>query len=164
MPTAGAMVQVAASAGPALIIVANAVGVAPISTERLVGNTAATSVRLPAVLATKLAVTVVAALSDRVQPSMPLHPPPDQPAKVEPLEAAAVRAICVPVSKLAAQVAPQLIPDGELVTVPEPPPVSATDSILGVTFFLKVAVTLVSAVTVTWHGAVPVHTPPDQPV
>jgi hypothetical protein len=90
-------VQVAALSGPALIIVANAVGVAPISTERLVGRTAATSVRLPAVLATKLAVTVVLASSVSAQGSMPLHPPPDQPAKVEPLAAAALKVICVPV-------------------------------------------------------------------
>src|ERR1700733_14516499 len=73
MPVAGAIVQVAASAGPASMIVAKAVGVAPISTERLVGRTAATSVRLPVVFATKLAVTVLSASSVRVQPSMPLH-------------------------------------------------------------------------------------------
>jgi hypothetical protein len=53
------------------------------------------------------------------------------------------------VSKLAEQVLPQLIPDGALVTVPEPPPESATDSILVVGSFLKVAVTLVSAESMT---------------
>jgi hypothetical protein len=163
MLVAGAMVQVAALSGPALIIVANAVGVAPISTERLVGNTAATKVRLPGVLATKLAVTVVAASSVSTQPSMPLHPPPDQPANVELAAAAAVKVICVPVSKLAAQVGPQLIPDGLLVTVPDPPPVRATDSILVLWLSLNVAFTLSAALIVTTHVPVPLHPPPDQP-
>ena len=52
-----------------------------------------------------------------------------------------------PVLAKSASGARELI-DGELVTVPEPPPVSATDSTLVVGFFLKVAVTVVSADTV----------------
>ena len=43
---------------------------------------------------------------------------PLQPAKVEPVVASAVR-VTLPV-KLAEQVGPQLIPDGLLVTMPEP--------------------------------------------
>src|SRR5580704_16935329 len=164
MLIAGEIVQVTASAGPASIIVAKAVAVTPTATERLVGSTAATSVRLPAVFATKLAVTVVSALSVRAQPSMPLHPPPDQPAKVEPPAAAALNVICVPVSKLAVQVGPQLIPDGVLVTVPAPAPESTTDSMFVVGVCLKVAVTVVSAESVNWHVPAPLHTPPDQPV
>jgi len=67
MLVAGAIVQVEASAGPASIIVAKTVAVLPISTERLTGRTAATSVRLPTVSATKLALTVVLAESVSVQ-------------------------------------------------------------------------------------------------
>ena len=53
---------------------------------------------------------------------------PDQPANVEPEVAAAVSVTCVPLAKLALQVAPQLIPEGLLVTVPAPVPASATVS------------------------------------
>src|SRR5580700_7891875 len=84
MPVVGAIVQVEASAGPALMIVANAVAVLPTATERLVGSTAATSVSLTALFAVKLAVTVVLAPSVTVQVWSPLQPPPDHPAKVEP--------------------------------------------------------------------------------
>src|SRR5580704_7939773 len=52
MLTVGAMVQPVALSGPALMIVAKAVAVAPTLTDRLVGSTAATSVRLPALLET----------------------------------------------------------------------------------------------------------------
>src|ERR1700733_15345992 len=97
MLVAGAIVQVEASAGPALIIVAKAVGVAPSSTERLSGNTAARRVRLLAVSGTKLAATAVPAVMVTVQAATPLHPPPLHPANVEPLAAAAVRVTCVPV-------------------------------------------------------------------
>ena len=96
MPVAGAIVQVEALSGPASIIVAKAVGVAPSSTERLNGSTAATRVRFPALFAVKLALTVVLAVSVTVQVWSPLQPPPDHPAKVEPLAAAAVSTTCVP--------------------------------------------------------------------
>jgi hypothetical protein len=96
MLVAGAIVQVEASSGPASIIVAKAVGVAPSSTERLNGSTAATRVRLPALFAVKLALTVVLAVSVTVHAWSPLQSPPDHPAKVEPLVAAAVSTTCVP--------------------------------------------------------------------
>src|SRR3984885_15524727 len=123
----GRIVQVKASAGPASIIVAKAVAVLPISMERLSGSTAATRVKFPIVSATNVAVTEVAAATVTVQLSMPLHPPPDHPAKVAPVAADAVSVTWVPTTKLAEQVLPQLIPDGGLVTVPEPVPVSAID-------------------------------------
>ena len=50
------------------------------------------------------------------------QPPPLQPWKVEPLAGVAVRVTCVPLSKEAEQVAPQLIPVGLEVTVPLPVP------------------------------------------
>src|SRR5580704_5987828 len=92
----GTIVQVAPSAGPASIIVANAVAVVPTWTERESGSTAATRVRLAALFATKLALTLVLAPSVTMQRAMPLKPPPDHPAKVEPLAAVAVRVTWVP--------------------------------------------------------------------
>ena len=68
----------------------------------------------------KLAVTVVAAFSVIAHVPVPLHPPPLQPVKVEPAAALAVRVTGVPLAKLAEQVAPQSIPAGLLVAVPEP--------------------------------------------
>jgi hypothetical protein len=96
MPVVGAIVQVAASAGPALIIVAKAVGVAPSWTERESGSTAATSVKLPTLFAAKLALIVVLAVIVTLQLWSPLHPLPDHPAKVEPLAAVALSVTCVP--------------------------------------------------------------------
>jgi len=54
-----------------------------------------------------------------VQPPAPLQAPP-QPAKLQPAAGAGVRLTCVPSAKLALHVVPQLIPAGELVTVPLP--------------------------------------------
>ena len=76
----------------------------------------------------KVAVTVVAAETVTVQVPVPEQPPPVQPLKVEPAAGAAVRVTVVPLVKLAEQVAPQLMPTGELVTVPLPVPAGATVS------------------------------------
>lgn len=48
--------------------------------------------------------------------------PDDQPPKEEPEPGVAVRAIAVPLAKLAAHVVGQLMPTGELVTTPDPVP------------------------------------------
>ena len=74
----------------------------------------------------KVAVTVVAALRVTVQVPVPEHPPPVQPLKVEPATGAAVSVTAVPLAKLAEHVAPQLMPAGELVTVPLPVPAGVT--------------------------------------
>ena len=74
----------------------------------------------------KVAVTVVAAESVIVHDPVPEQPPPVQPVKVEPAAAVAVSVTVVPLAKLAEQVAPQLIPTGELVTVPLPVPAGVT--------------------------------------
>src|SRR5438067_1565347 len=58
-----------------------------------------------------------------LQGPLPEQPPPLQPAKTEPELAVATRFTEVPPPKLALQVAPQLIPEGSLVTMPLPPPV-----------------------------------------
>src|SRR5437667_6387822 len=114
------------------------------------------------VMSVNVAVTVVAAESVTVQAPVPEQPPPLQPLKVEPAAGAAVRVTAVPLAKLAAQVAPQVIPAGELVTVPLPVPALLTMSAkLG---RAKVAVTVVAAKTVTVQAPVPEQPPPLQPL
>src|SRR5436853_6999469 len=97
-----------------------------------------------------------------VQVPVPAQPPPVQPVKVEPAAGAAVRVTAVPLVKLAAQVAPQVIPAGELVTVPLPVPALLTVS--AKVGRAKVAVTVVAALRVTVQAAVPEQPPPLQPV
>src|SRR5438132_13901779 len=70
----------------------------------------------------KRANTVVLAVRVMVHVPVPVQPPPVHPSKVEPLAGVAVRVTCVPLSKEAEQVAPQLIPAGLEVTVPLPVP------------------------------------------
>src|SRR5437879_74235 len=112
------------------------------------------------VMSVNVAVTVVAALRVTVQAPGPEQPPPLQPVKVEPAAGAAVSVTAVPLVKLAAQVAPQVMPAGLLVTVPAPVPALETVSVkVGV----NVAVTVVAAETVTTHDPVPEQPPPLQP-
>ena len=106
--------------------------------------------------------TVVAAETVTVQGPVPAQPPPVQPAKEEPAADAAVRVTAVPLVKLAEQVAPQLIPTGELVTVPLPVPDGVTVRVK--VWRVKVAVTVVAAETVTVQEPVPEQPPPVQPV
>lgn len=54
------------------------------------------------------------------------QPEPLQPAKVEPVAAAAVRVTKVPLLYIAEQVLPQLMPAGALVTIPLPVPLLVT--------------------------------------
>src|SRR5207249_4564618 len=122
---------------------------------------AGVTVRLK-VWSAKVAVTVVAALRVTVQVPLPEQPPPLQPLKVEPAAGVVVSVTAVPLVKLAEQVAPQVIPAGELVTVPLPVPTLLTVSAkLG---RLKVAVTVVAVATVTTQVPVPEHPPPLQPL
>jgi hypothetical protein len=76
---------------------------------------------------TNVAVTATSEVKVTVQESVPEQAAPLQPAKADPGAATAVKAIAVPELKLALQVAPQLMPAGELVTVPEPAPFNAID-------------------------------------
>ncbi|CDH44882.1 hypothetical protein BN874_20002 [Candidatus Contendobacter odensis Run_B_J11] len=57
---------------------------------------------------------------------VPVQPLLFHPAKVEPLATVAVRVTVVPLLNLAEQVAPQLIPAGLVITVPEPVPALPT--------------------------------------
>jgi hypothetical protein len=109
----------------------------------------------------KPAVTVFAALIVRVQVLAVPVQPPDQPLNVEPAVAAAVKVTLAFWVKLALQVAPQLIPAGELVTVPAPVPDLVTVNNLTGT---KPAVTVLAVLMVTVQVlAVPVQAP-DQPL
>ena len=68
----------------------------------------------------KAAVTVVAPVRETVQEVPDELVQPVQPVNVAPMLGAAVNVIDVPDAKLAAQLEPQSMPLGELVTVPEP--------------------------------------------
>src|SRR6266545_3810206 len=87
----------------------------------------------------------------------PLHPWKD-----EPDTGVAVSVTVAPPSKDDEHAAPQLIPAGELDTVPEPEPVFVTVRVCVVN--VNVAVTDCAAVIVTWHVPVPEQPPPLQPV
>ena len=67
----------------------------------------------------KFAATLSAAFIVTEQALVPLQAPL-QPIKLEPAAGVEVKVTCVPLVKLALQVATQLIPEGELVTVPLP--------------------------------------------
>src|SRR6266704_3302625 len=110
----------------------------------------------------KVAVTVVAAVMVTTHGPVPEHPPPLQPVKVEPVAGLAVSVTAVPLVKLAEQVAPQVIPAGELVTVPLPVPAGVTVRVK--VWSAKVAVTVVAALRVTVQVPVPEQPPPLQPL
>jgi hypothetical protein len=77
-------------------------------------------------LSVKVAVTDAAAFSVTAQLPVPVQPAPDHPANIEVTDGATVRVTRVPAAKLAAQVAPQLMPAGDEVTVPVPVPAGTT--------------------------------------
>ena len=80
---------------------------------------------------------------------------PLQPLNFQPLTGVAVRVTCVPGAKFALHIDPQLIPAGELVTVPLP--VTLTDSATSCT---NVADTDCGEFIVTVHPALPLQAPP----
>jgi hypothetical protein len=71
-----------------------------------------------------------------------------------------VKPTTVPLEKLALHVEPQEIPEGLLVTVPDPVPALVTDNVNEEVPELKVAVTDVAALNVMLQVPVPVHAPP----
>src|SRR5437773_5703179 len=73
-----------------------------------------------------VAVTDVSTLSVTLHVPVPLQPPPLQPVNVEPAAVVAVSVTGVPLANGAEQVAPQVMPDGELDTEPEPVPACVT--------------------------------------
>src|SRR6267142_4045497 len=112
-------------------------------------------------LTAKVAVTARAALMVRLQVPVPVQLPL-QPEKVEPAAGAAVKVTAVPLGKEAEQVAPQSMPAGALVTVPEPAPAVVT--VRAKDGKVNVAVTAAAAFMVTVQVPVPVQPPPVQPV
>ena len=70
-----------------------------------------------------------ATLMATVQVPVPEQPPPLQPAKDELESGAALKTTWAPEVKFAEQVAPQLSPEGALVTVPPPAPDLETESV-----------------------------------
>jgi len=114
------------------------------------------------VLMLKRASTVAADVIGTVQVlAVPVQPPPDQPANVDPELAAAVNTTLVPWLYVCEQSAPQVMPAGDEVTVPAPVPDLVTLSVYVLS--VNVAVTLAAAVIVTEHVPLPVQAPP-QPV
>src|ERR671937_186694 len=93
-----------------------------------------------------------------VQVPLPVQSPL-QPVKVEPASAVAVSVTVVPSAKEAEQVAPQSMPAGELVTVPEPVPALVTVSVWLTGCRVKVAVTAWSWSMVTVQVPLPVQSP-----
>lgn len=82
-------------------------------------------VTVKAYVGAKVAVTNLAAVMLMVQVPVPAQAPP-QPANVEPTAAVAVKVTLEPFTNDAAQVGPQEIPAGLLVTVPAPLPCFVT--------------------------------------
>ena len=76
-----------------------------------------------------VAVTLMLELRVTLQLPVPEHPPPLQPANVEPEDGVAVNVTTVPLEYDLEQVEPQLMPEGELVTVPVPVPDLASWSV-----------------------------------
>ena len=108
------------------------------------------------VVVLNVAVTLSAALIVTTQLPVPLHPPPLQPANVLPLFGVAVSVTCVPLAKFAEQVLGQVIPAGELLTLPVPVPASVTVN-ANVVVVLNVAVTASAAFIVIVQVPVPLH-------
>jgi hypothetical protein len=112
-------------------------------------------------LTINVAATDCVALIVTTQVPVPLHPAPLQPVNVEPLNAVAVKVTDVPLANEALQVAPQVMPDGLLVTVPLPFPADVT---VKVYICVKLALTACAALIVTTQVPVPLHPAPLQPV
>ena len=111
---------------------------------------------------TNVALTVVAAFIVTAHVPVPLHPPPDHPAKMELLAEAAVSVTDVPCGYGSVQSLPQAMPAGEEVTVPAPVPSFATVNVCCTS--AKVADTVAARSTVTTQVPVPLQPAPDHPV
>jgi hypothetical protein len=109
-----------------------------------------------------VAVTAVAAVTVTTQVPVPEHPPPVQPANVEPSPATAVNVTTWALAKFAVHVVGQIIPAGALITVPLPVPFSLTVS--AIPLLLKFAVADSFAVIVKVQVPVPSQISPPHPV
>jgi hypothetical protein len=109
-----------------------------------------------------VAVTPSTAVIEIVQVPVPLHAAlPLQPVNVEPEFGAAVSTTLAFALKFAEHVVPQLMPVGELVTVPVPVPafvtVNANCVVLKVAVTLSAALIVIVQVPVPLHAALPLH-------
>jgi hypothetical protein len=107
-------------------------------------------------------VTLRAAVMLSVQVADEPEQSPDQPVKVDPAAGAAVKVTDVPSLNDVEQVEPQLMPAGELVTVPDPEPDLTTESVRCTR--PNVAVTLRAAVMATVQVVEVPEQAPLQPV
>jgi len=89
-----------------------------------------------------VAVTDWAAVTDVVHVPTPEHVPALHPLKFDPVEAVAVSVSDVPLANEAEQVAPQLIPLTDEVTVPAPVPAFVTETVNIVGFVDAIAAVL----------------------
>jgi len=159
-PVAGVAVSVTA------VPLANAVEqVAP--HEMPVGELVTVPLPVPAFVTARVngcsanvAVTEVAAVIVVVHVPVPVQAPL-QPVKVEPAAGVAVNVTADPLVNACEHVAPQEMPDGELVMLPLPVPDLVTLSVKD--DCTNEAVTVVAALKVTVHVPVPLHPPPFQP-
>ncbi|MBK6790655.1 MAG: hypothetical protein IPG77_24360 [Betaproteobacteria bacterium] len=110
---------------------------------------------------TNVAVTVLAVLMLTTQVLVVPVQAPDQPPKAEPLAGAAVSVTELFSAKAELQVAPQLMPDGLLTTVPLPVPALVTVSVGGPP--TNVAVTVLAVLMLTTQVLVVPVQAPDQP-
>ena len=79
------------------------------------------------VVSVNVAVTLLAVVIETVHVALvPVQPPPDQPAKVEPVPGEAVRTTLASAANNAEQVVPQLMSDAPEATVPVPLPAVLT--------------------------------------
>jgi hypothetical protein len=108
----------------------------------------------------KVAVTLKFELMVTTHEPVPEHAPL-QPLNTDPEAGVAARLTEVPEEYVDEQVAPQMMPARELVTVPVPVPAGVTDSVKS---WAKFAVMDVFALIVTVQVPVPVHGEPLQPV
>ena len=107
----------------------------------------------------KVAVTDRACVIDTTHEPEPVHAP-DHPVKVDPRAALAVKVTEVGEEYASEQSEPQLIPTGELVTIPAPAPALVTVRVKGPPpLVVKDAVTDRACVIDTTHEPVPVHAP-----
>src|SRR5437870_7755959 len=92
----------------------------------IVAGASADALREKSGIKLNVAVTAVAALMVAKHDAVP-EQAPLQPRKTDPADAAAVSVTATPVTKLAEQVFPQLIPAGVLETLPLPAPAKLTE-------------------------------------
>ena len=116
----------------------------------------------PPEVALKVAFTVVLEFTVNAQEPVPEHIPPDQPAKVLPAAAVALRLTVVPCVIVSAHIEPQFRLPLVRVTVPSPVPIFPMETTLDVST-AKLAVTDLLSSIVTAHAPVPEQLP-DQPL